>query len=630
MLELWCSAPGGCLSEDLLAAAVFLLASAAISSPTLEAQADAAFGLEKCLELAAQCLDVEALGRLQISTVERTLRRLDEAGEAMAARASERLLWPGQSLDGLPADVAATAPLRTLLALLLRCEGAERISGPELLELTRGDAALAVAVIAGGLAQPAPAGLERWHTQLARMLHHLTTPEAFGWLLQRRAATSGAEDLNGTPIAELQARRAAHCRALALSFVQFDMMDRMLRAAEDPRQRGALMGFFFRALRSLVGGPSFLESGRLISRAIALDFMRFGYRFVAPMVRKLLESTSTQQVRILRMVCVTLSWLLVYSEAEGSALLAESLRPLAAEWALRALSRGDVPNDGVAALLTLAANCGCLAVGVATLPGGSKVAPQLRAAALPLAERLRERVEGDARRERAVTAAGYEGLTELGFDIYFADADAYDEACPDDVDKDDWLFGGDNPQGEVAWEQFQAEEAEGALCAAAGMPGCVQLDEAVPCSECSQLALLGGYGEGYFENVWYCVRCWGLWNEAAPELVALAPWAGPEDGAEAARADEQRGAASLLLRMPDWLRCGVSGALLTSAAVRIPGATIQPIAFDRRSLERWHRRTGGKCPISGRALDLRTIVDAPDVLGAVRAWLQQEITAAAP
>eukprot|EP00928_Gymnodinium_smaydae_P047515 TRINITY_DN31716_c0_g1_i1.p1 TRINITY_DN31716_c0_g1~~TRINITY_DN31716_c0_g1_i1.p1 ORF type:complete len:668 (-),score=119.72 TRINITY_DN31716_c0_g1_i1:155-2077(-) len=604
-------------AEDRLGTSLFTLAAVAVRGATLEAQVDAAVGVERCLAAATTLLSPDAVGRLQRSTVERTLGRLDGTSEALAARASSVLLWPGATISEV------TLPLRTLLSLLLRCNGAERLSGVELLELSQGDVALAVAVVAESLGVTQPAGLERWQLQMARMLHQLTTPEVFGWLLQNAAA---GEDFNAVPMHNLHERRTAHCRVLALSFVQFEVIDRVLLAAEAAAHREALIVFLFRALHNVVGDRGLVEAGRMLSRTLALDFMRLAFRFLAPLVRRLVDNKSSPaQVRVLRLICSTLSWLLVHAEADGSGMLRESLRPLAAEWALRALSRSDLSTDGLAALVSLAANCGCLA---APEDNALKIAPQLRAAVEGNVDRLRERLEGDARRSRNLTTAGCACFWELGLTL----------PAGDDFDSevvDEWPDDGDAEYPSWEMVDWAPGAAQDDLCQepAGFEPGCVvggcsmvELEHPVPCAECGAPSKVGSHGEGYFEGCWYCSRCWSAWDQATPELVTLSPWQ-ELDGGEAPlpAASHQRGAGALLTRAPDWLRCGVSGRLLTQAAVRIPGATQQPVAFDRRSLERWHRRSGGKCPITGQSLDLlRQAVDAPDVPGAVRAWLQQE------
>ncbi|CAJ1459566.1 unnamed protein product [Effrenium voratum] len=86
-------------------------------------------------------------------------------------------------------------------------------------------------------------------------------------------------------------------------------------------------------------------------------------------------------------------------------------------------------------------------------------------------------------------------------------------------------------------------------------------------------------------------------------MVTISPWpleAGEEE------APEQRGSAQMLLRAPGTLRCGISGMLMMDP-VYIPGSQVAhyPVAFSRRSLEKWHRRSKGRCPITGDTLDLK-------------------------
>ncbi|CAE7419296.1 KCNB2, partial [Symbiodinium sp. CCMP2456] len=63
-----------------------------------------------------------------------------------------------------------TQPLRSLLALLIRCVGQDKITAQELLDLCGADVALAVAVIAEALIAPRPPGLPLWPLQLCSLL----------------------------------------------------------------------------------------------------------------------------------------------------------------------------------------------------------------------------------------------------------------------------------------------------------------------------------------------------------------------------------------------------------------------------------------------------------------------------
>ncbi|CAK0848782.1 unnamed protein product [Prorocentrum cordatum] len=198
-------------------------------------------------------------------------------------------------------------------------------------------------------------------------------------------------------------RQLEHSRALALSLVQFDLLDRALLAAERKEQRQLVVAALIRALHNLTAGKRLVEPGRLLSRWVALDFSRFGFRFLTPLVRKLIaDSHAPEAARLLRHVCRTLSWLLVHSEFDGSTLLAESLRPIASEWALRGLSAS--PPAALAALLVLAGNCGGLE-------------GRLLGEAEGAAHRVCEDVSVELGRCPALTALGESGLVGLGFDV---------------------------------------------------------------------------------------------------------------------------------------------------------------------------------------------------------------------
>ncbi|CAJ1330741.1 unnamed protein product, partial [Effrenium voratum] len=110
-------------SENFLGAAVFTLATAALQGRTLLEREDSICGVEMCLGLAAENLDAAAQQRLAQTVLERTLRRLDETGAAIATQASTNLLKRAL----LTTAKECTQSLRALLALLFRCVG-ERVS----------------------------------------------------------------------------------------------------------------------------------------------------------------------------------------------------------------------------------------------------------------------------------------------------------------------------------------------------------------------------------------------------------------------------------------------------------------------------------------------------------------------
>jgi len=589
------------VSEDFLAVFIFTFAAGAVSGPTLEEKQDCVIGLERCLALGSQSLEPAAIDRLQRSVLDHTLRRFDAAGDALATKATQLLLCPSHE------TAKVTEPLRAVLALLLRCSGSERITGRDLLELVRGDVALAVAVIAEALGSPKPAGLPLWSVRLVQLLHQLSSPDSFVWLLQR---AEPGKDFNATSIAEMQDRQFNHSFAVALSVVQFNTLDHCVSAAEEPTQRQSILVATLRAVHSLVAGQSLKRPGWLLSRWVALDFARLGYRFLAPLVRKLVDgSQNPEPARLLRHTCLTLSWLLFHAESDGVSFLSVSLRPLATEWAMRAFT-ARLPPETLAALLTLAVNCG------AVDRGGP-----LRALVEPAVSQLKGSVEDYARRcGGAITAIGNDGLCELGFHI------------PSDIDEQNyelWFAPEDPDDDELYWDRYFVEcgapnpwdEEDPFYGTAIGLAVATLMpDGRFSCRECGQPCSTGVRGEGYFEGLWYCERCWHLWEQSMSNQVVLSPWEFDGVGADAV---EQCGAAAWLLQAPDHLRCCVGGGLLTIAPVRVPGcaAAARPVAFGRRALERWHRRSGGRCPLTAQPLDMQNAMDSPDILELVESWV---------
>eukprot|EP00913_Durusdinium_trenchii_P027594 g25882.t1 len=356
-------------NEDFLGAAIFTLAAAALQGQSLLEKEDSIVGVELCMGL-AQDLDAAARQRLSHMVLERTLRRMDHTGDEIATKASRELLLRG--LVTSPKE--CTQPLRSLLALLLRCEGEEcigaqeppkRLAHPNLLELTKGDVALAVALVAEALAAPKPPGLPLWPLRLCTMLQ-------------------------------------------------------------------------------------------------SMDFLRLGFRFLAPFGRKLIEDSGNRDAaKVLRMLCRTFSWLMVHAGFDGSPFLAESLKPLAAEWLLRANKRGDTVKKAQLALAILAAN-----TGAASAPPTRQLEIVLdRLAHDPLFDFTEE-----LQRWGAFTQQGVDTFYSLGFYVNCT------ELNTGEIDSDDDWPG----EVDLAWR-----------IAPPSLP-----DEGRPCHECGKASEQGQFGEG--------------------------------------------------------------------------------------------------------------------------------------
>ncbi|CAK9082925.1 Potassium voltage-gated channel subfamily B member 2 [Durusdinium trenchii] len=566
-------------NEDFLGAAIFTLAAAALQGQSLLEKEDSIVGVELCMGL-AQDLDAAARQRLSHMVLERTLRRMDHTGDEIATKASRELLLRG--LVTSPKE--CTQPLRSLLALLLRCEGEECIGAQELLELTKGDVALAVALVAEALAAPKPPGLPLWPLRLCTMLQQLTSPDVFCALVQ---AADPSVDFSQLPMADFRQRQLIHCQVIALSYVQFDVLGRALQAAEDQSQRQALLSALIRALHSLVGSCDLTSPGRLLSRCMSMDFLRLGFRFLAPFGRKLIEDSGNRDAaKVLRMLCRTFSWLMVHAGFDGSPFLAESLKPLAAEWLLRANKRGDTVKKAQLALAILAANTGAAS---APPTSGQLEIVLDRLAHDPLFDFTEE-----LQRWGAFTQQGVDTFYSLGFYVNCT------ELNTGEIDSDDDWPG----EVDLAWR-----------IAPPSLP-----DEGRPCHECGKASEQGQFGEGYFEGLWYCSDCWDSWEDAPAEMTTISPWP-LESGHH--QAPEQQGAAQHLLSAPGTFRCGISGTLMMDP-VYIPASQSAqyPVAFSRRWLEKWHRRSGGRCPMSGAPLNLKEDVrDACDVTASLLEWL---------
>jgi len=482
---------------------------------------------------------------------------------------------------------------------LFRCVGIERVGARELLELARGDVALAVAVASEALGAAIPAGLPQWSARLAHILQQLATPDSCIYLLQ---CAEPGKDFNSTPIEDIQTKQITHCHIVAISFVQFNTFDRALHAAEGPAHRHVILSELLRAAHSLAGSRGHFEPGRLISRCFAFDFMRLGFRFLAPFVRKLIDTSAGAEAgRLLRHTCRALSWLLVHSELDGNLLLANSLKPLVSEWTLRSASRGT-PAASLAVLFMLAGNAGALE----DLHSFTEAEGQVQ-----------EQLQGILRRRCAMTSVCQSSLEARGYSI----------PSPEELGEEPWdedyEAGGDDCEWWTeGWDCGTLEDGESPANGAV-----------IPCHNCCVLSSLGRWGEGSFDGLWYCQCCWDKWDEVLVDQdlhkLVLGLWwpaYGEEGSPDSDALVEQTGAAKLLGLAPSNLRCGISGGLLVAGAVRIPGcaAAAHPVAFTRQNLERWHRRSGGRCPITLEPLDMRSVQDAPDVADSVRSWLQSQ------
>jgi len=588
-------------SEHVLGTAILSLATGLLqSSNTLEVREQALLGLESCLSVAARNLVEDSYERLKASVLERTLRHFDAAGQVLAQKASLLLLFPGQE----PAQ--STAALLAMFTLLCRCVGLERLSAQDLLDLTQGDVALAVATLVEGLRSPAPAGLHGWGQGLAVFLRKLAGPDAFMWLLQR---AEPHRDFNNVPVQETWQLQRNHAHVIAQALLQFDGFGALLTAAEVPDQRAAVLDATLRLLLALVGSRGYGRSGRLLSRWMALEFSRFGYRFVAPVARKLVEDSRTIEAgHSIRRICQVFSWLVVHAEADDSRLLAASMRPLATEWASRAASHA-APGHTLSALLALAAN-----VGAFDNDADTAASALIR----PAAERLHALGQQDGgvlQRWRAFTSSALESLQRQGFHVL-----ALDDLGWELEEEDETAATTASAEFQIAQSNLPAEDSVNAGGA--------------DCSDCGKTTQDGAYGEGYYAGVWFCAQCWSVWYDAEPtRAAALSLWPLEAGLPQGGSSSPQCGAAACLLLAPSELRCGVSGALLTGAAcaggmaVRIPSSTSAsfPVAYMRRPLEQWHRRSKGKDPLTGEDLDMRYAVEATDVYQAVRSWLSDQL-----
>jgi len=283
---------------------------------------------------------------------ERICQRLDDiATKAFPPRTSPMILAPSSSaVAARRIDV-----LRLLLLILVRCAGVERLTSRELLSLAAGDLAIAVAVATATMREPATPAVPHLQVRLCQVLYELSTPQ-----VSAEMATHPEEDSGNTPIEERLRMHIAHSHRLALCLVQFKVINSACVCAEDAQQRGAILVHTLRLIHNLTASQHLSSSGRVIARHLAVLWPRFGFRFLAPHLRRLLTTAegcsraAHQAQRELRRDLRTLGWVLHHCHE-----LRQYARPLCAELAMKA-AKGNHTPETLAVAVGAAANSGAL------------------------------------------------------------------------------------------------------------------------------------------------------------------------------------------------------------------------------------------------------------------------------
>lgn len=514
--------------------------------------------------------------------------RLEAASEALAAHAAAQLLWPKQWSGGRIEDVPLRAQaLRLPLLVLVRCVGVEAFSARELLGLTGSDCndiATAVAIAVASMKQPGTPPLPQLRARLWQVLYHLTTPQCAAE--QARQADDGVRN-NDTPMEELLVEHVAHAHRIAFCFAQFGVLAAACECAEDTQHRGAVLVACLGTIQNLVASPHLWSPGRLLARQLTVLWPRFGFKLLAPHLRRLLSNsesgatTAVRAARELRRDLRTLGWVLHHSPE-----LRQYAAPLCAELAMKA-ARGNHPAKTLAVAVGAAANAGAL-----------QEAGPLRRTLEAVEDRrksaVREAFPSETTRLWIIEEA-WGIVEELGYwpvalVLEEDDAVAGREAELAAISKlhplaGAWQFdfladpvfeGGEpNAESDVFGEDWDPEQA---------------------------------YGDDDADDDW----TWGpQYAEAIGPLGILNVPAPPLP----LSTDGRRTATVLLCEAPDAFRCAISGQLCCDP-VRTPGG----ILYERSSIAAW-LSWNKVCPVTGVPLLHTELVGDTSVSAAVAAWL---------
>lgn len=519
------------------------------------------------------------------------LSRLVGTYDILAADAKVGCLMPRTAIELVTEEPGMVAPLKSPFNILARCAGAARLTVSDILELSRGDIAVAIATaaaVATDVAAPRDLRSRIW-----QMLHHLTTPQ----LSAELAAPSQADqsiDPNATPIVELVARQVAHAHRITLCFLQFDVLEAAVSCAEDNALRGPAISGFLRALHNLVAAPHHAMPGRLIGRRLAVLWPRFGMRFLAPHLRKLLSvavgsgDPAVVAQRSLRHDLRTLGWLFYHAPE-----LRSMAGPLTGELAVRALKQ-NLATETLAVSVAVAANAGYMTASsplVMALDGADQEQRAAVCAQLPK--------EAD---KLWMVEESWVSIEELGFwprEITAEPTEA--EAEPDPgmlalrgyttktVERDGHTFTFDFP--DAPYDPFD------------------------PYSEWGE-----GEYEGEEEDEEDEAEDW--WGEA--ELMGDGPLGYCDYGVPDASLLDGQGVmnapAILICTAPERFRCAIDGRLCKD-----PVWTPHGILYDRQTITTWLSRgaaaNGNVCPVIGQPLTVEELTEDASLRDEIRGWL---------
>eukprot|EP00439_Symbiodinium_sp_Y106_P028383 s1238_g3.t1 len=582
--------------------------------------------LHLCRNLEALDAVLATLGSLQAASLaEEVLPKLDSVWDVLRRHAKTSLLKPVVPENRTTTlrderlaagDVSRPAPraatpvlceeaLRLPLQILARCSetGPEALGAQELWDLGNGDLGLVACSAVAAMRTPGLRASVRLKRSLWRSLKELASSHYFSSSLSVSKEKSSEMDLG-----DLVSEHPPFAHAMASCLIQADALEVCCDAAgstAEAEDRLMVVSACMELLHSLCTGPNSWGASKLMGRRITVLWPRFGYRVLAPQLRRLLHASESggsaaRAARELRRDLRTMAWLLYHAPELGP-----FARPLAAEVAARCAQSSAAPET-LAIAVACAANAGALNVAegahkettlletLGNLEQATKSAVQLCLyeesdqrlwivrEAWPVVESLGlwPASEETARREADIAA-----IAKLQPD----DGAGFSAILPGGVD-----------------EEMGVELAKAELPEAEAMPPVEAVAEAeevcvadAPSKEEEALSQAASGGEAVKDSQ--------RQSPGPPPLGALGI-PSPEPSAHIGGA---RGLFSALCSAPPELRCAIDGRICTEPTLAAPGGDLLDVLYQRSSIMCWlsHRNV---CPVTGVPLKVEDLIPASD------------------
>ncbi|CAJ1345216.1 unnamed protein product [Effrenium voratum] len=463
------------------------------------------------------------------------------------------------------------AALRLPLQILARCTptGPEAVTGQDLLELANGDLSLAVFCAVSALRAPGLRASGRLKLRVWQLLQELSTFQFFASEISPLRERS-----DETPLQDFEAQHPGYAHGLALCLLQADALeaccDLVVANAEATQRVGVIIGCL-RMLHSLSASDRLWASGRLLARRIAVLWPRFGYRVLAPHLRRLAASEAGAQGE-LRRDLRTLAWLLYHAPE-----LAELARPLAAEMALRLLKGSP---ETLAVAIAAAANAGALTEGT--------LLDALSAMESTQKEAVQQRFPEETNQRLWIVEAAWPVIEELGLwpaeedseaaEKRRADIEAIAKLTPEVEGFNSVLPGGVDEAKENWGDDWEAEQQQAEAA---------QTKADKPCSMPITLGALG------------------------------VPLPGPQSLGSRSQLFAH------LCSSPSELHCSLDGRLCTEPVLAAPGGELLDVLFQRSSILCWLSQRQ-VCPVTGVALHAEDLLPAVDRCAALLLWAARQ------